>query len=34
MRMGTPGCPEIVEWLNKVLDPGARVGVDPYVHTV
>ena len=34
MRMATPGCPEIVDWLADSLPPGARVGIDPFVHTV
>ena len=34
MRAGTPGCPDVEDWLADQLPPGARVGVDPYVHTV
>ncbi|KAK9856848.1 hypothetical protein WJX84_010209 [Apatococcus fuscideae] len=34
MKAGTPGCPEIDEWLVDVLPEGARVGIDPFLHTV
>ncbi|KAF5843713.1 Creatinase/Prolidase N-terminal domain-containing protein, partial [Dunaliella salina] len=34
MRAGTPGCPDIEEWLAANLPASARVGIDPYVHTV
>ena len=34
MRGGTPGCPDIPDWLADNLPEGARVGVDPYLHTV
>lgn len=29
MRAGNPGVPTTSEWLNDVLTPGARVGIDP-----
>lgn len=29
MRAGNPGVPTTSEWLNDVLAPGAKVGVDP-----
>lgn len=29
MRSGNPGVPTISEWLNEVLIPGCRVGIDP-----
>ena len=34
MRAGTPGCPEIPDWLAQNLPESARVGIDPYLHTV
>ncbi len=34
MRAGTAGCPEIPEWLADTLHEGARVGIDPFLHTV
>ena len=34
MRAGTAGCPEIPEWLADTLHDGARVGIDPFLHTV
>lgn len=34
MRAGTPGVPEIHEWLAITLPPGARVGIDPTLHTI
>lgn len=34
MRSGTPKCPEIQEWLATTLPQGARVGIDPFLHTV
>ena len=34
MRAGTPGCPEIDEWLVSVLPEGSRIGIDPFLHTV
>ena len=32
MKGDTPGVPELSEWLAK-LPTGARVGIDPFVHT-
>jgi len=29
MRAGNPGVPTASEWLNEVLAPGGRVGIDP-----
>lgn len=29
MRAGNPGVPTASEWLNDVLAPGGRVGIDP-----
>lgn len=29
MRAGNPGVPTTSEWLNEVLAPGAKVGIDP-----
>lgn len=29
MRAGNPGVPTTSEWLNDVLAPGGRVGIDP-----
>lgn len=29
MRSGNLGVPTISEWLNSVLAPGGRVGIDP-----
>lgn len=29
MRSGTPGVPTTTEWLNYILPPGARIGIDP-----
>jgi hypothetical protein len=34
MRAGTGHCPEIPDWLAEVLPAGARVGIDPFCHTV
>ncbi|KAL4428500.1 hypothetical protein ABPG75_002589 [Micractinium tetrahymenae] len=34
MRHGTPGCPEVQDWLADTLPEGARVGIDPFVHTI
>jgi Xaa-Pro aminopeptidase len=34
MKAGTPECPEISEWLAMQLPEGARVGIDPYLHTI
>lgn len=29
MRAGNMGVPTLSEWLNDVLPPGSRVGIDP-----
>lgn len=29
MRAGSLGVPTAMEWLNDVLPPGAKVGIDP-----
>lgn len=29
MRAGSLGVPTTIEWLNDVLAPGGRVGIDP-----
>lgn len=29
MRAGSLGVPTTIEWLNNVLAPGGRVGIDP-----
>lgn len=29
MRAGNPGVPTTSEWLNDVLSPGSRIGIDP-----
>lgn len=34
MKVGTPGCPEIPDWLADNLPNSAAVGIDPYLHTV
>lgn len=34
MRAGTPGCPEIPDWLADNVPDGEAVGIDPYLHTV
>lgn len=34
MRAGTPGVPEIHDWLISVTEPGANVGIDPRLHTI
>ncbi|GFR40249.1 hypothetical protein Agub_g821 [Astrephomene gubernaculifera] len=34
MKSGTPGCPDLEDWLAANLPEGARVGIDPWVHTV
>lgn len=34
MRAGTPGCPEIPEWLADNLQADDAVGIDPFLHTV
>lgn len=33
MRAGNPGVPSSSEWLNEVLAPGGRVGIDPFLFT-
>ncbi|KAL2345689.1 hypothetical protein Fmac_006974 [Flemingia macrophylla] len=33
MRAGNPGVPTAGEWLNEVLAPGGRVGIDPFLFT-
>ncbi|MED6181984.1 Aminopeptidase P2, variant 2 [Stylosanthes scabra] len=33
MRAGNPGVPTTSEWLNDVLPPGGRVGIDPFLFT-
>ncbi|KAJ1417115.1 Peptidase M24 [Sesbania bispinosa] len=33
MRAGNPGVPTTSEWLNDVLAPGGRVGIDPFLFT-
>lgn len=34
MRAGSPGVPDIDTWLADELPEGAKVGVDPLVHTI
>ncbi|PSC69930.1 putative Xaa-Pro aminopeptidase P [Micractinium conductrix] len=34
MRHGTPTCPEVHDWLAEHLHEGARVGIDPFAHTI
>lgn len=34
MRAGTPGVPDIHDWLTSTLDEGSKVGIDPTVHTI
>ena len=34
MRGGSPGVPTPSEWLAATLPPGAKVGIDPFVHTI
>ena len=34
MKGGTPGCPEIPDWLASNLPEGSRIGIDPFLHTV
>lgn len=34
MRAGTPGCPDIEDWLASSLPEGARVGIDADCHTI
>ena len=33
MRAGNMGAPTTAEWLNDVLAPGSRVGIDPVRNT-
>ncbi|KAK7337786.1 hypothetical protein VNO77_18373 [Canavalia gladiata] len=33
MRAGNSGVPTTSEWLNDVLPPGGRVGIDPFLFT-
>ncbi|XP_065632318.1 aminopeptidase P2 [Quercus suber] len=33
MRAGNPGVPTTSEWLNDVLAPGGRVGIDPFLFS-
>lgn len=33
MRAGNPGVPSTSEWLNDVLSPGSRIGIDPVSDT-
>jgi len=33
MRAGNMGVPTTAEWLNDVLAPGSRVGIDPVSYT-
>ncbi|KAJ4832200.1 Aminopeptidase P2 [Turnera subulata] len=33
MRAGNPGVPTTSEWLNDVLPPGAKVGIDPFLFS-
>ncbi|KAL5097034.1 hypothetical protein RYX36_001361, partial [Vicia faba] len=33
MRARNPGVPTTSEWLNEVLAPGVRVGIDPFLFT-
>ncbi|KAI3859170.1 hypothetical protein MKW92_047166 [Papaver armeniacum] len=33
MRAGNYGVPTTTEWLNDVLDPGCRVGIDPFLFS-
>lgn len=34
MRAGNPGVPTTSEWLNDVLAPGGRVGIDPVSNSL
>lgn len=34
MKAGSPGCPDIEDWLADQLPEGARIGIDPFLHTV
>ncbi|KDP23512.1 hypothetical protein JCGZ_23345 [Jatropha curcas] len=33
MRAGNLGVPTTIEWLNDVLSPGAKVGIDPFLFS-
>ncbi|KAJ3705435.1 hypothetical protein LUZ61_009140 [Rhynchospora tenuis] len=33
MRSGTRGVPTASEWLNDILPPGARIGIDPFLFS-
>ncbi|KAK9735416.1 hypothetical protein RND81_04G204600 [Saponaria officinalis] len=33
MRAGNMGAPTLAEWLNDVLAPGSRVGIDPFLFS-
>ncbi|KAL6176229.1 hypothetical protein ACLB2K_052864 [Fragaria x ananassa] len=33
MRAGNFGVPTTIEWLNDVLAPGGRVGIDPFLFS-
>lgn len=33
MRAGNSGVPSTSEWLNNVLSPGSRIGIDPVSNT-
>ncbi|XP_059645968.1 aminopeptidase P2 [Cornus florida] len=33
MRAGNPGVPTTSEWLNDVLAPGCRIGIDPFLFS-
>ncbi|KAB1202273.1 putative Xaa-Pro aminopeptidase P [Morella rubra] len=33
MRAGNLGVPTTIEWLNEVLAPGGRVGIDPFLFS-
>ncbi|EEF49835.1 xaa-pro aminopeptidase, putative [Ricinus communis] len=33
MRAGNLGIPTTIEWLNDVLPPGAKVGIDPFLFS-
>ncbi|CAO2832723.1 unnamed protein product [Amaranthus hypochondriacus] len=34
MRAGNVGVPSMSEWLNDVLNPGSRVGIDPFLFSI
>ncbi|KAI8102026.1 hypothetical protein M9434_007086 [Picochlorum sp. BPE23] len=34
MKAGTPGVPDIKDWLVSTLKEGSKVGIDPTVHTI